>query len=100
MAIELGTTNNGAVTISVRAQPRASKTSVVGDLDGALKVRLAASPVEDEANDELIRYLAEIFHLPRNNIEIIAGRRSRNKQVRISGISVDQCKERLRKIRK
>ncbi|MCI0665248.1 MAG: DUF167 domain-containing protein [Acidobacteria bacterium] len=99
--------NNGSVIISVRVQPRAPRTDIVGELDGKLKIRLAAPPVDGEANAELIRYLAQIFNLQRKEIEIISGEKSRNKQVRISGVSVDQCEivlkeieERLRNKRK
>jgi len=98
MAIEISATNDGAVIISVRVQPRAHRTIVVGELNGALKVRLAAPPVDGHANDELIRYLGEIFHLPPNSIEITAGHKSRNKKVRISGISADQCVELLKAV--
>jgi len=97
MSIDIGATSDGAVIISVRAQPRAPRTIAVGELDGVLKIRLAASPVEGEANEELIRYLAQIFRLSRNSIEIIAGQKSRSKQVRIWGISVDQCEEVIEK---
>src|SRR5262245_59085141 len=97
MAIEIIATNNGAVIISVRTQPRAPRTSIVGELDGALKIRLAAPPVDGEANEELIRYLSQIFDLPRKEIEIISGEKSRNKQVRISGISVDQLQREITK---
>ena len=97
MAIEIVATNNGSVIISVRVQPRAPRTNIVGELGGALKIRLAAPPLDGEANEELLRFLAQIFNLPRKEIEIISGEKSRNKQLRIKGISVDQIRREITK---
>jgi uncharacterized protein len=83
--------NRGGVTFDVRVQPRASKSGVAGELDGALKVRLAAPPVEGQANEELIRLLAELFDAPRRRISILSGQTSKNKVVSVSGISVDEA---------
>ena len=69
---------------------RASRSEIVGEHDGALKVRIAAKPVEGAANRELKRLLAKIFKLPQNAVEIIAGSNSKRKVVRIDG--VDQAK--------
>jgi uncharacterized protein len=83
--------NEGGVTFAVRVQPRASKGGVAGELDGALKIRLAAPPVEGRANEELIRLLAELFDAPRRRIAILSGQTSKNKVVSVSGISVDEA---------
>jgi len=82
------TVTDDSITFAVRVQPRASKSGVVGELDGALKIRLAAPPVDGEANEELIRLLAKLFGAPRQRIAILSGRTSKNKIVRLSGISV------------
>jgi uncharacterized protein len=84
-------TKDGRVTFAVRVQPRASKSGVAGELDGVLKIRLAAPPVEGRANEELIRVLAELFEAPRQRIAILSGQTSKNKVVIISGISVDEA---------
>jgi uncharacterized protein (TIGR00251 family) len=84
------TTKEGGVTFAVRVLPRASKSGVAGETDGALKVRLAAPPVEGQANGELIRLLAKLFDAPRQRIAIISGQTSKNKVVSVSGISVDE----------
>jgi len=81
----------GGVTFAVRVQPRASKSAVAGEFDGVLKIRLAAPPVEGEANEELIRLLAKLFAAPRQRIAILSGQASRNKVVSVSGISVDEA---------
>lgn len=74
-----------ALTFAVRVAPRASRTEVAGEHDGALRVRLAVPPVEGAANRELKRLLAKLFNLPQNAVEIIAGRNSKQKVVRIAG---------------
>lgn len=84
------TAKDGGVIFAVRVQPRASKSEVAGELDGALKIRLAAPPVDGEANEELIRFLAKFFNAPRRQIALISGQTSKNKLVRISGISVEE----------
>ena len=81
----------GGVTFAVRVQPRAPKSGVAGELDGALKVRLAAPPVGGQANEELIRLLAKIFDAPRQRIAILSGQTSKNKVVSVTGVSVDEA---------
>ena len=70
---------------------RSSKSGVVGELDGILKIRLAAPPVDGEANEELIRLLAKLFDAPRQKIAILSGETSKNKVVSVSGISVNEA---------
>jgi uncharacterized protein len=90
-------TKDGRVTFAVRVQPRASKSGVAGELDGVLKIRLAAPPVEGRANEELIRLLAELFDAPRQRVAILSGQTSKNKVVSVSGISVDEAERILAK---
>lgn len=73
------------VVIDVRVIPRAKRTEFGGERGGAFLVRLAAPPVEGAANDALIAFLAEALDLPRRNIRIIAGERSRTKRVAVAG---------------
>jgi len=82
---------DGGVTFAVRVQPRAPKSGVAGEVDGVLKIRLAAPPVEGQANEELIRLLAELFDAPRRRIAILSGQTSKNKVVGVSGISIDEA---------
>src|SRR5215475_2438607 len=88
--VKLSATDN-AISFAVRVQPRASKSGVVGEHGGALKIRLAAPPVDGEANEELIRLLARLFDAPRQRIAILSGQTSKNKVVSINGISVDEA---------
>lgn len=80
----------GALVFAVRVVPRASKTAVAGEHDGALKVRVAAPPVEGAANEELLRFLARELGVPARSIEIVAGRASKSKRVRVTGASVER----------
>jgi uncharacterized protein len=71
--------------IAVRVQPRAAKSEIVGERDGALVVRLNAPPVEGAANEELCRLLARRLRVGRRSVEVVRGTRSREKLVQITG---------------
>ena len=66
--------------------PRARTTGVAGRHGDALKIRLAAPPVDGAANDELVRFLAEQLAVPRSAVTITAGGTGRRKTVKITGI--------------
>ncbi|HVW77999.1 MAG TPA: DUF167 domain-containing protein [Alloacidobacterium sp.] len=83
------------VSFAVRVQPRARRTALAGVLDGAIKIALAAPPVDGKANEALIRFLAELLGVSRSAVEIVSGDTSRNKVVRISGVSIEQLQQRL-----
>ena len=63
--------------LTLHVQPGASHTGVTGTHGDALKVRLAAPPVDGKANAELLRFLAEAFGVPRRNVTLVRGERSR-----------------------
>jgi uncharacterized protein (TIGR00251 family) len=77
--------NKGQVIFKVLVVPRASRSEIVGEHDGALRVRIAAPPVDGAANEELIRLLARVFKVSRGAIDIVSGQGGRVKQVRIAG---------------
>jgi uncharacterized protein (TIGR00251 family) len=74
-----------SLIFAVRIAPRASRSEIAGEYNGALRVRIAAPPVEGAANRELIRLLAKTFKLPQKAIDIVSGAGSKNKVVRIRG---------------
>jgi uncharacterized protein len=78
---------NGCLSFTVRVVPRASVSQIVGEHDGALRVRIAAPPVDGAANTELIFTLAKAFDVPRRAVEITGGHSSKLKQVSVSGAS-------------
>ncbi len=75
--------------IDVRVVPRAGRSGVAGLRDGALLVRLAAAPVDGAANAELVAVLATALHLPKRDIQIVSGERSRSKRVRVDGLATE-----------
>jgi uncharacterized protein len=84
---------NGSITISVRVQPRASRTQLAGAHGDALKIRLAAPPVDGEANDECVRLLARTLGVARSAVEIVSGHASKTKVVRVTGVTAtDACR--------
>ena len=85
-------------TFSIRVQPRARKSAVVGELGESLKVALTAPPVEGKANEACIAFLAELLEVPRSSITIAAGETSRNKLIRVSGVSAALIESRLRTV--
>ena len=78
---------DGALVVAVRVQPRASRDEVVGEMDGALKIRLQAPAVEDRANDALCEYLAALLKTPKSAVRILSGERSRIKRIEIRGVT-------------
>lgn len=85
------TSKDDTVTFAVRVQPRASRSEIAGEIDGALKIRLAAPPVDGAANEELIRFLAGLFRIPRRQVEIVTGAAARQKLVRLRGVTTEDC---------
>lgn len=75
-----------SVTFQVRVVPRASRSEIVGEHDGALRIRLAAPPVDGAANEELVRLLARALGVSRSAIEITTGHSSKLKTVKVAGI--------------
>ena len=84
------TAEAGALTFTVRAQPRATKSAVVGEVEGALKLKLAAPPIDGAANEELLRFLAKLFTSPRRHISILSGATAKTKIIRIEGLTSEQ----------
>jgi hypothetical protein len=83
------------VTFQVKVQPRAKRNAVVGQLGDALKVALTAPPVDNRANEACIEFFADLLQLPRSSITIVSGQGSRNKVIRVTGISVEELRNRL-----
>jgi uncharacterized protein len=74
--------------LKVKLIPRSSRNEVVCFMDdGTLKIKLTAPPVEGQANQALIKYLAGILKIPIMNIEIISGKTNHNKLISINGIA-------------
>ena len=79
-------TSEGLV-LSILATPRASKSKIVGEHDGRLKVALKAPPVDGAANQELVDFLAKCLALPKRDIRLVSGESGRRKSVVIANLS-------------
>lgn len=83
------------VRLEVKVQPRSSRNQIVGEQNGALKVKLTAPPVDGEANAALIDFLSSCLKIPRKDINLVKGDTSRLKLVEIAGLDPDQLLARL-----
>ena len=81
--------------LSVRVQPRASRNEAAGLVGDTLKIRLTAPPVEGEANDACLAFLAKLLDLAPSRLAIIQGARSRTKLIRITGLTQEAVRARL-----
>jgi uncharacterized protein (TIGR00251 family) len=81
---------DGSVVFAVRVTPRASRDAIEGEYQGALKLRLTAPPVEDRANDALLRFLATRLNVPVSAVRIVGGEKSRNKRIATAGVTKAQ----------
>ena len=88
----------GGVRLAVQITPNAKKTEVVGVLDGALKLKLQAQPVEGKANEALIKWLAKTLDVPRSAIAITHGLAARKKLIEIvsATLTPNDVEQRLR----
>jgi uncharacterized protein (TIGR00251 family) len=89
------TESSGSLQIAVRVVPRAGRTGVAGVREGALVVRLAAPPVGGAANEALVAFLGSLVDRPKRDVAIVSGSTSRDKRVRIHGVTVRELQAKL-----
>jgi uncharacterized protein len=82
-------------TLVVRVVPRAGRTAITGRRGDAVLVRLAAAPVDGAANDALIEALSRVLDVPRRQITIASGQKSRDKRLEIAGLTDEELAQRL-----
>jgi uncharacterized protein (TIGR00251 family) len=85
----------GGCELTVRVVPRASRSQIVGERDGALKVRLQAPPVDGKANEALIELLAGTLDVPRRSVTLVRGDTARSKTLRLAGLTAQQAQTKL-----
>jgi uncharacterized protein (TIGR00251 family) len=85
------------ISFSIKVHPRARKNAITGVVGNALKLALTAPPVEGRANQAVIEFFADLFQIPRSSVTIASGETSRNKIVRIAGVSKPAAEQRLAK---
>lgn len=86
----------GAVELVVLVQPRASRTKVVGEHDGRLKIALAAPPVDGEANAALVEFLSDSLKVRKVEITLLDGDTSRRKRLSVRGVTVADVTSKLK----
>jgi uncharacterized protein (TIGR00251 family) len=92
--IPINDSNQGS-TFAVRVHPRAKKNAITGELGDALKLSLTTPPVEGRANDACIEFFAKVLKVPRSSVTIASGQSSRNKVIRVVGLSPEEVRRRL-----
>ena len=85
----------GGAVIDIKVIPRAGRSQIAGTRDNAILIRLAAAPVEGAANAELIALLSDALDVPKRDVAVIAGDKSRAKRVRVAGLSAAMVRARL-----
>ena len=80
----------GGCELVVLVQPRASRTKVVGEHDGRLKIALAAPPVDGEANAALIEFLSDALNVRKSDVSLLEGETSRRKRLAVRGVARSQ----------
>jgi uncharacterized protein (TIGR00251 family) len=82
--------------LAVRITPRATRNEIVEVLDdGTIKVRIAAPPADNEANEALIEYFSEILGVPRSKLDIVAGAVGRDKLISVVDMDVETAHQRI-----
>ncbi len=83
----MGEKNANTAIIHIKVLPRSSSNQIMGREEGVLKVKLTAPPVDGKANKALKEFLAKRLGLPKSDVEIVSGERSRLKSILIHGLS-------------
>jgi hypothetical protein len=87
---------DGSIIVAIRVVPRASRSQIVGEHDGVLKIQLTSPPVDGAANAELIKLLAKQFGVSKSDIEIVAGETSKSKRIKIANLSQSRFEEMIK----
>ncbi|HEV2401960.1 MAG TPA: DUF167 domain-containing protein [Candidatus Sulfotelmatobacter sp.] len=85
----------GCISFAVKVHPRAKTNAITGELGNALKLSLITPPVEGRANEACIEFFAKLLKVPRSSVTIASGQSSRNKIIRITGVTAAETRERL-----
>ena len=83
------------ITFAVKVHPRARKNAITGIVGEALKLALTAPPVEGRANQAVLEFFADLFAIQRSSVTIASGETSRNKVIRIAGVSKPVAEQKL-----
>ena len=87
--------SDGGVTFALKIHPRAKKNGITGEIGDALKVSLTAPPSEGRANQACVEFFANLLKVPRASVTIASGLTSRNKVIRVAGVTGEYVRNRL-----
>jgi hypothetical protein len=93
----LQTRADGSLLLFIHVQPGAARTELAGMHGDALKLRLAAPPVDGKANKAVMVFFAALFHLPKSAVVIRSGLRSRAKTLLLTGIAEHEVRSLLKR---
>jgi uncharacterized protein len=85
----------GGVTFAVKVHPRAKKNAITGEFGDALKLFLTSPPVDGRANEACIEFFAKLLKVPRSSVTIASGQTSRQKVIRVTGLSAEEVRRRI-----
>lgn len=87
--------DKAGASFAVKAHLRAKKNAITGEIGDALKVSLTAPPIDGRANLACIEFFANLLKVPRASVTIASGESSRNKVIRVAGLSADELTNKL-----
>ena len=87
--------DKAGATFAIKVHPRAKKNAITGQVGDALKVSLTAPPIDGRANQACIEFFASLLKVPRASVTIASGESSRNKVIRVAGLSAEEVTKKL-----
>ncbi|MCW5591532.1 MAG: YggU family protein [Burkholderiales bacterium] len=81
--------DRGLIVLSVHVQPQARRTEVAGPHGDRIRIRLAAPPLDNRANEELVAFVAARFGVSRRDVTLLSGEKSREKRLEVRGSAVE-----------
>ena len=86
---------DGGCALEVQVIPKSSRNAVVGEHHGRLKIALTAPPVEGQANEALLKFLAKLLGISKSNLEVARGEKSKQKTIHIKSTTAEEIQKRL-----
>jgi len=92
MAVQITETPDGII-FEVRVTTRAASVEIVGEYEGAVKVRVSSPPVDGAANAELVRLISKKLGVAKSAVAIVSGETSRTKRLRVTGVKAQKLRD-------
>ena len=87
--------NKNNLTLNIYVVPCSSKSEIVGIYNDSLKIKLKSPPVDNAANEELVRFLSKKLEISKRSIEIISGHKQKKKVIKVNGLDLSKFKKLL-----